>query len=293
VRRYPAIEVTWPRRPSDGEIDRLLFDLDDGSLSAVEDAGLAWRAFFDRPEARDGALAKLGTLPPGWQARSIDVDDEGWAERSQAAIGAVRVGQLIIAPPWNAPSKPQDGGASHVIVINPSMGFGTGHHASTRLCLSLLQSIPLQGLTVMDVGTGSGVLAVAASALGARAVDAIDNDPDALASAGENVQANGAAATVRLMEAGLSTVDRRDAGYDVMLANLTGATLSREASTLARLGHPGTRLVVSGIEQDEAADVIASLTKAGWQLESRMDEDGWVGLELSLGATSPSGSTGS
>lgn len=291
MRRYAAIEFSWDSRPEDADIERLMADVDDGSLSGVEDQELTWRAFFDTARARDRVLASLGPLPSHWQVRAVDVDDEGWAERSQASIGPVRVGRLVVTPPWRlADPVAAEPGVDHVIVINPSMGFGTGHHASTRLSLSLLQTVALDGRRVIDIGTGSGVLALAARALGASGVDAVDNDADALMSARENVRRNGADGDVRLIEADLGALVPAAPTHDVVMANLTGATLGRHAADLAGLCRPGGTLVASGLETGEVESVTAAMTEAGWRLVSRAEEEGWVGLLFERTATSPTGS---
>jgi ribosomal protein L11 methyltransferase len=275
-------------------MDTLLARLDDGSLSAVDDQGLVWRVFFDSADARDRALALLAGVEDAATARPVDVADEGWAERSQAAIGAVRAGRVVVAPPWRAgDSLTREAGVDHVIIINPSMGFGTGHHASTRLCLSLLQALPLAGRSVLDVGTGSGVLAIAAWRLGASLVDAIDVDRDALDAARDSLDRNGAGRAVRLIAADLADVARRPdwRRYDVLVANLTGAALIRHAAALAALGAPGSSLIAGGLEADESGAVAGALEGAGWQAAAREVEDGWVGLRLVRRATSPSAST--
>jgi ribosomal protein L11 methyltransferase len=161
------------------------------------------------------------------------------------------------------------------------MGFGTGHHATTRLCLSALQDLDLRGRTVLDVGTGSGVLAIAAARLGAGQVLAIDSDPDASASARENLQLN-AATNVSLGAVSLGTTDIRDLTlkpFDVLLANLTGALLVTVAPRLRGLckGH----LVISGLTAPEEPDVLSAF--AGCQVLSRTQEDEWVCLTLSSG----------
>ena len=143
------------------------------------------------------------------------------------------------------------------IVILPSMGFGTGHHATTRLCLELLQEIDLRGKRVIDVGTGSGVLAVAAWKLGAEAVTAVDYDPDALQNARENVATNGGADAIRIVEADLAALQAPPA--DVVLANLTGAALQRFAGVLRVLVTPGGVLIVSGFPPGELTDVVRAL----------------------------------
>ncbi len=140
-----------------------------------------------------------------------------------------------------------------VIVIDPSMGFGTGHHQTTRLCLSLLQSIEIAGRRLIDVGTGSGVLAIAAATLGARSVTAMDYDSDALHNARENVERN--AVIVEIVQADLAAFTAAPA--DIVVANLTAAVLRHHASTLRRLVAPHGVLIVSGFSPEELADVTA------------------------------------
>jgi ribosomal protein L11 methyltransferase len=143
-----------------------------------------------------------------------------------------------------------------VVVIDPSTGFGTGHHATTRLCLELLQEVEVQGKRVIDVGTGSGVLAIASWKVGAREVVAIDHDPDALQNARDNMQRNGV--EVELVDADLSAVALAPA--DIVLANLTSAALQRFAGALGALVAPGGVMIVSGFSPDDLDEVARALT---------------------------------
>ncbi len=292
MRRYPAISLNWPRRPDEAEIGRLTAHLDNGSLIAIDDLDGDWRAFFGTTGARDEALASLAGTSHAAHARALDVADEGWAERSQAAIQPVTVGRLVVTPPWHEADVRRGAGPDTiVIVIRPSMGFGTGHHASTRRCLSLLQITALAGRSVIDVGTGSGVLAIAAWALGASTVAALDSDADAVACARENFASNGATA-ISLREADLGAAVPGGERYDLVVANLTGAVLISAAGRLAALARPGGQLIASGLETDERPRVTEALAAAGWREASRETEDGWVGLHLEL-ATSPTASRAS
>jgi ribosomal protein L11 methyltransferase len=217
------------------------------------------------------------------RATPLSVPDENWAERSQASITAVRVGRIVVTPPWLTPSS--DGG-DVTIVIQPSMGFGTGHHASTRLCLALLQQVNLSGVSMLDVGTGSGVLAIAACRLGARTVDGVDCDADALAAAMENVGLNAAGRVVSMR---VVDIARQPAtgGYDILTANLTGGMLSRYASRLIAEVVPGGRLIVSGFQTAERDEVIHAIEAAGARLLNDVADDDWVAALF----TSPSAPT--
>ncbi len=136
---------------------------------------------------RERAADAIRSLVPGLAIEAVDLPDEDWAARSQQSLTAIRAGRFIIAPPWDLPQEPVD---ATVIVIEPSMGFGTGHHATTRMCLRLLSEIDVSDLTVLDLGTGSGVLSMAAALGGARRVVGIDVDQDAIGSAEASARLN-------------------------------------------------------------------------------------------------------
>jgi ribosomal protein L11 methyltransferase len=267
-RLYPALDVIWPLRPDDERVDVLLAEVDDEGPLAVQEIESGLRVFFPTSAARGRAAVKLIALEPDLTCTPQEIPDEDWAARSQASIGPVTVGRIVVVPPW-----------LHSIIIQPSMGFGTGHHASTRLCLQLLQNVPLAGRSVIDVGTGSGVLAIAASKLGAASVLAIDNDEDALTSARENVALN--RADVELQLSDLEVVRGKNA-FDVILANLTGALLVRQAPALRSLLSGDGVLIVSGVTAAEGADVKAAFVSVGFAVAQEVDEDGWIGLSLTI-----------
>lgn len=159
------------------------------------------------------------------------------------------------------------------ILIQPSMGFGTGHHATTRLCLAALQAIELGGRRVLDVGTGSGVLAIAARRLGAGRVVAVEVDEDALASARENVHLNQLEGLIELRAGDFRVL--RDLDADVIVANLSGALLERAAGDLLQRLAPGGRLIASGYVETEE-DPVARAFAASATLARRDREDEWI-----------------
>jgi ribosomal protein L11 methyltransferase len=274
-RSWPALDIDLRpgTPPSDEFDDRLAILLDDLAATAVDVAsGVHWRVFFSHAASRDAALETLrGAVGGCADVSSVDVPDDGWAVRAQEALAAVRVGRIVVAPPWDRTASAGDGD-SVAIVIEPSMGFGTGHHQSTRLCLRVLQRLALDGAYVTDVGTGSGVLAIAAARLGAARVVALDSDPDAVQAARENTTRNGAGVDVRLADVASSDV----APADVVLANLTAFDLGRFRTQLARLVAPGGALVASGFTSDQAPLVVESF--AEFSVAERVEEDDWVAL---------------
>jgi ribosomal protein L11 methyltransferase len=162
------------------------------------------------------------------------------------------------------------------IVIEPSMGFGTGHHASTRLCLEAIQRGTLAGAAVLDVGAGSGVLGIAAARLGAARVLAIDNDADAIESARENVRRNAVEDRVRVRLADVRELSGER--FDLVVANLTGALLRQIPQVLGDLISTDGRLVLSGFTASEAPLVRESY--AGLAVEHQEEEGGWSCLTL-------------
>lgn len=275
-RTFPALVFPRADYPADDDVDRLLAEVDEAGPIGIDHVADDLRVFFMTREARDWAARLVASGDPPISARSEDVPDEGWAERSQASLGAVRVGRIVVAPPW-VPREP-DG---LWIEILPSMGFGTGHHESTRLCLSLLQECEVHGRSAIDIGTGSGVLALAAWRLGASGVRGFDYDPDAVACAMESVTRNGAQGTVRVAQ--LDLHDKTATSLepaDVVLANLTGDMLRRTAPLIARLVRAGGTLIVSGVLDREADDVVAAFEREGFVVGSRRSEGEWVGMRL-------------
>lgn len=260
---WPALEIQ--QADDDDLLQAFLIDF---NLAAIEVS----RFYFHSTDDRDRAAAALRAHFPALDVRPVDVPDEDWAARSQAALRAITIGALTVAPPWDVPTGIGDPGSGiRPIVIQPSMGFGTGHHATTRLCLAALQTIDLGGHSVIDVGTGSGVLAIAARRLGASGVLAIDDDADAVAAAEENVALNHESRiALEVADLRASKIGR----FDAVIANLTGGLLVASAERLQSFAVPGGRLVLSGFMDHEERGVVTAF--AACSIESRTQEDEWI-----------------
>jgi ribosomal protein L11 methyltransferase len=252
---YPALEIEFLRPHDPALPDRLYALLDDYEPSAIHDdePNDVWRVFFRVAAARDAARTALAAIDR-IRVAAIDVPDEDWARRSQEGLKAISAGGLLVAPPWDVPRN----SATPVIIIEPSTGFGTGHHATTRLCLLLLQRLDLRGARVLDVGTGSGVLALAAWKLGAGDVVAVDNDPDALDNARGNIARNGAAAAIDIIQDDLGSL--RIERAEVVLGNLTGAVLVRYAEEMRSLVAERGYLILSGFAPRDVTVIQSAFT---------------------------------
>jgi len=286
MRPWPALTLTFPSRESVSDSFLPLQDQASALLDGLEIVAIEeytddrWRICFRDATARDRAVTALdGLVAAGLSVEACDVPDEDWARRSQAAIQAIRVGGVIVAPPWDdAATSPAPDALT--IIIEPGMGFGSGHHATTRLCLQALQRLVPRARVVLDIGTGSGVLAIAAALLGASTVLGVDVDPDALESALTNAGLNGDPAGLAFRQADFRTVQLPHA--DIVVANLTGAMLASAAEEVLRCCRPGGMAILSGITAEEAAEVTAAFASRA-VIEWRGAEDGWIALIVATG----------
>jgi ribosomal protein L11 methyltransferase len=276
----PALVLHFGGATTAPERDRLVALLDEYHLIAIQEDDVAapsrWTVHFADVKSRDEAAAIIGNTPEYRDLRleRVEIEDDDWARRTQADLPAVRIGSVIVAPPWDLPTE-EPKKPDVLVIIEPSRGFGTGHHQSTRLCLALLQTRALTNRTVIDVGTGSGVLAIAAARLGAGYVAAIDVDPDAIGNARENAARNGVQDVVEAHVGELSSATLPPA--DIVTANLTASLLERHAHELRRLVKPAGILIAAGFTVDERDRVINAFQPGMSAVESA-EEDGWWGL---------------
>lgn len=204
--------------------------------------------------------------------------DQDWATSWQQYFKPFAiVPGLVIKPSWEA-YQPSPG--EHIIELDPGMAFGTGQHASTQLALALIKQIieetaPQQ---VLDVGTGTGILAMAAALFGAGRVVAVDNDPDAVTVARENIDKNGLS---RIIEVSTTPVAQIQGSYQLVCANIVHDVLVEMAPVLAGLTVSGGHLVLAGILSGKQEDnLIGVYQRLGMQLRERQYQEEWVALLL-------------
>lgn len=223
----------------------------------------------------DGSLQDLVKRFPEWiiQVKGITVKEEDWATAWKAYFKPIRVGQhFLIKPSWeDIHPNPED----LVLELDPGMAFGTGTHATTTLCLELLEDIVKPGMKVFDLGTGSGILAIAAAKLGAE-VDAVDLDPVAVRVAKENIDLNQVSEKVSAKLGDLGTVLKGQA--DLVVANIIADVILLLLPDLKRILKPEGEFIASGIIESRSEDVENGMREAGLEVIDKKEDAMWVAL---------------
>ena len=277
------------------------FDAIDEDGSVALDAGQPVRLRAWLPVEGDGNRAVLATLRHDLRAlgdalvrplRARVVQDESWADAWKRHFPVLRVGRrLVLRPSWRRYRPRRD---DVVIDLDPGMAFGTGQHATTRLCLETLEERLAPGVAVLDVGTGSGVLSLAAALLGAARVDAVDIDPVAVRVAQENAGRNSVDEVMRVALGSLGETwpfPEPIAGrYDLVLANLSSRIVQELARPLVEALRPGGVALLSGVIEEHEVTCRAALATAGGHVTDARGEEGWLLLAVEPGSPPAGGS---
>jgi len=217
-------------------------------------------------------LHNLGMAEGPCRISTRRVSEDDWSGKWKAQVGPVRVSEgLMVAPPWSEVSRSK---RSLVVRINPGTGFGTGGHETTQLCLRQLEKRIRPGDRVLDVGSGSGVLSIAAVLLGASRATGIDIDPETLGNARENARLNGVAGRVDL-HAGRMDHPAVSGRYRVVVSNISAASLTAMLPGFAAHLHPCGELILSGLLIEEAGPFEAALASGGFSLIERETQGVW------------------
>jgi ribosomal protein L11 methyltransferase len=232
-------------------------------------------------QARWGQFASELGLDSALTARETEVREEDWAENWKAYFHPLRVGErFVIKPTWEAwppPGEPEAARAEDLVIeIDPEMAFGTGGHATTQLCLEALERHLSPGESVADIGTGSGILAIAAALLGSGPVEAWDVDPVAVEAAARNCERNRVAEVCAVREADAS--GELAGTWDLVLANVHTAFLLELIPRLPDMLRPGGRAILSGTTETSAEALCAALQAAGLEVVSRANGGEWISL---------------
>ena len=212
-------------------------------------------------------------------ARTVDEDE--WQNSWKDHFHVLRVGRrLVVKPTWREYEPQAD---DVVIVLDPGMAFGTGHHPTTRSCLEVLERLVEPGMAVLDFGCGSGILSIAASKLGASSVLGVEADSSAVRVAKQNARENGVEHNVRVVEGTLPRPEARPSGFDLAVANISAKVVSEAAGELVGAVKCGGAVIASGIIVDNKAVVERSMAAAGAALADTIVDGDWVTLVYATG----------
>jgi ribosomal protein L11 methyltransferase len=230
-------------------------------------------AYFEDAETAGQAQAELAESFRSARLELREEPQQDWSNAWKAHIKSVQVGRLWVGPPWDAPNAPAD---KVRLVIEPKMAFGTGDHPTTSLCLGAVDAYMRNhpGASVLDVGTGTGVLAIAAKRLGAGRVVGTDNDPVSVELARENAGVNGTP-DVELSGKELTSVE---GGFDLVVANILANTLIELAPLI--VAKVKDRLLLAGVLAHQKSDVEAAYVKLGLVPEPGALQGEWVRLDF-------------
>ncbi|AEB99554.1 Ribosomal protein L11 methyltransferase [Selenomonas sputigena ATCC 35185] len=242
------------------------------------------KAYWALDEELEGKLQNLSERLASLAQHGIDkgagavswkaVADEDWAETWKEFFHTEKIGaRTVIKPTW----EEYEAEAGEIVAeLDPGAAFGTGQHATTSLCIRALEDLVRPGMTVFDVGTGSGVLAIVAAKLGAKRVEAVDFDPVAVRVARENVRQNGAEDVVRTERSDLLKSVAGEA--DLIIANIIADIIVRLFGEVKGSLAAGGTMLLSGIIEDRLADVVEAAVRHGFSVAKIEQEKGWAAV---------------
>ena len=247
------------------------------------------KAYWALDEELEGKLQRLAARLDDLTAHGIDkgagavswkaVADEDWAETWKEFFHTEKIGaRTVIKPTW----EEYEAKAGEIVAeLDPGAAFGTGQHATTSLCIRALEDLVRPGMTVFDVGTGSGVLAIVAAKLGAKRVEAVDFDPVAVRVARENVRQNGAEGIVHTERSDLLKSVAGEA--DLIIANIIADIIVRLFGEVKGALAEGGTMLLSGIIEDRLPDVVEAAALHGFSVEKIEQEKGWAAVVVKGG----------
>lgn len=233
-------------------------------------------AYFPENTLLEHVNTSLAGLPGAPRAAAVEVPEVDWVKHFREGFRGFRTGTFEVVPVWELPPD-RDRSDPGLLVVDPGRAFGTGTHETTRLCLAAIEARAAEGPLgrTVDVGTGTGLLAVAAAKRGARTVVGVDLDPEAIRSAGQHAQLNAVDLHVVLADGGRAF---RAGAFELVLANLMAALLRERRDELRSLLAPAGLLVLSGILDSEAKEVASAYSLLGTP-QVRLEGE-WVSLEF-------------
>lgn len=281
--RWAEIQVTTTPQAQDA-VSNVMIESGCGGVATEGDAPVVVNCFLPVNGELEDRLLRIQTKIKELPAFGLDLGpgqitvkytkEEDWAEAWKRFYRVIKAGRrIVIKPAWEQYTPLQ---GEVVVEIEPGMAFGTGLHSTTRLCLAALEEYLKRGWKVVDFGTGSGILAMAAAKLGASLVIAFDADETAVRVARQNVQRNELEDTIEVHQTDrLDFIMRR---VNLVTANIIAETIMAHADALAKVLRTGGVLIASGIVNDKSVEVEQTLRNAGFDIAETVSEEEWVAV---------------
>ena len=243
------------------------------SYFVPKDANIADGMAFLRERLSESGLTDAGV-------EVVGINEEDWANSWKEFYKPFKVGKIVIVPAWEKYKAEED---EIIVTMDPGMAFGTGTHETTRLIIGLLQKYVRQGMSLLDVGTGSGILAICGAKLGAVDCRAYDIDPMSVRVANENIRESGLEDKIKCAQSDLlKQAENIAGGYDVICANIVADIIIRMTPDVSPFMSEKTVLLASGIITERADDVVECFEKHGFKIVERAEDNGWCALAVML-----------
>ena len=243
------------------------------SYFVPKDANIADDMAFLRDRLASGGFEEAKT-------EIIGLCEEDWANSWKEFYKPFKIGRIVIVPAWEN-YEARDG--EIIVTMDPGMAFGTGTHETTRLIIGLLQKYVKEGMSLLDVGTGSGILAICGAKLGAAPCRAYDIDPMSVRVANENIRESGLCDKITCDQSDLlKQVKNIAGGYDIICANIVADIIIRMTPDVSPFMSEKTVLLASGIISERADDVVACFEENGFEIVERAEDNGWCALAVKL-----------
>ena len=210
----------------------------------------------------------------------VGVCEEDWANSWKAYYKPFKIGKIVIVPAWE---KYEAVDGEIIVSMDPGMAFGTGTHETTRLIIGLLQKYVKEGDTLLDVGTGSGILAICGAKLGASECYAYDIDPMSVRVANENIKDSGLEGIIRCEQSDLlKQAYKMAGGYNIVCANIVADIIIRMTPDVSDFMNEKTILLASGIISERCNDVVSCFEQNGFKIVEKAEDNGWCALAVAL-----------
>ena len=243
------------------------------SYFVPKDANIADDMAFLRDRLASGGFEEAKT-------EIIGLCEEDWANSWKEFYKPFKIGRIVIVPAWETYTAAED---EIIVTMDPGMAFGTGTHETTRLIIGLLQKYVKEGMSLLDVGTGSGILAICGAKLGAAPCRAYDIDPMSVRVANENIRESGLCDKITCDQSDLlKQVKNIAGGYDIICANIVADIIIRMTPDVSPFMSENTVLLASGIISERADDVVACFEENGFEIVERAEDNGWCALAVKM-----------